>query len=87
MDRRKLAEDRARAGRNMLKSMVPSTPATRTRQRLARLYEERDYLEIRLSRLSEAVPCDLISLARVLRELAVVEEEIIGQKNRALSVH
>lgn len=84
MNERKQTEHFARAVPRTRKSADPSASAMRTEQSLARLCEEHDYLEIKVSRQLQAVPCDLVRLAALLRELAAIEQDIVRYKNRAM---
>lgn len=63
-------------------AFLPS--AVRIERRLARLREEHDYLEIKVSRQLQAVPCDLIRLAKLLRELAAIEQDIVRDNKRSM---
>ncbi|HJP68672.1 MAG TPA: hypothetical protein VJ846_07200 [Sphingomicrobium sp.] len=62
-------------------------PGKRPARRLDRLYEEHEYAGERLSRALDADPCDLLEIARILRDLAAIEHDIIDYKNRFGRTH
>jgi len=84
MNGRKQTGHVVRAAARARKRDDPTASTMRIERSLARLCKEHDYLEIKVSRQLDAVPCDLVRLAALLRELAAIEQDIVRCKNRTL---
>jgi hypothetical protein len=82
MDDPKQAEHHESVRPYRRKSGGTPAPGTRPTRRLDRLYEEHEYAGARLCRALNADRCDLLELARILRNLAAIEHDIIDYKNR-----
>lgn len=86
MDDPKQAEHHASARPHRRRSGGTLAPKTGLTRRLDRLYEEHEYVEVRLCRALSADPCNLLELAKILRELAAIEQDIVDYKNRSQCV-